>query len=200
MSSGQSIVHPHRIVGIKLLFLKSGCLLLLVPREPHLLVQCQPHPEKQWWKSEWIDLAILGVLLPSLSSVTTGNFPSSKLDSVAISDPFTDLKYMVYRFQYDSTHCKCNSTVKAENWNLVINRKAISIFQEWNRANIKWMMLVPSTLWTLLLSGAHLKDGVTKVIIFAPSAHASMFVICVNHKNYDNSLKIDSNASAPPTA
>ena len=41
-------------------------------------------------------------------------------------------------FQYDSTHGKFHSTVKAENGKLVINGKFISIFQEWDPTNIKW--------------------------------------------------------------
>ena len=37
---------------------------------------------------------------------------------------------MVYVFQYDSIHGNFHGTIKAENGKLIINGKAITIFQE----------------------------------------------------------------------
>lgn len=68
--------------------------------------------------------------------VTGVPFNSDKVNNVTIIDPFTDLKYTVYMFQYGSTHDKFNSTIKVESGKLAINEKPISIFQKLDTINI----------------------------------------------------------------
>ncbi|KAM4640703.1 glyceraldehyde-3-phosphate dehydrogenase [Discoglossus pictus] len=134
--------------------------------------------------------------------VTRAAILSSKVDVAAINDPFIDLDYMVYMFQYDSTHGKFKGTVKADNGKLNINGKLITVFQERDPSNIKWGeagadYVVESTgvFTTIDKASLHLKGGAKHVIISAPSADAPMFVVGVNHEKYNPSLKVVSNAS-----
>lgn len=54
-------------------------------------------------------------------------FEHEELEVVAVNDPFIDLDYMVYMFQYDSTHGRFKGTVGKEDGKLVINGKKITV-------------------------------------------------------------------------
>ncbi|MEQ2204402.1 hypothetical protein XENOCAPTIV_012716 [Xenoophorus captivus] len=126
-----------------------------------------------------------------------------KVEVLAINDPFIDLDYMAYMFKYDSTHgIWKHEEVKAEGGKLVIGNMHIMVFHERDPANIKWSVagvdyVVESTgvFTTIEKASAHLKGGAKRVVISAPSADAPMFVMGVNHDQYDKSMKIVSNAS-----
>lgn len=127
---------------------------------------------------------------------------------VAVNDPFIDLDYMVYMFNYDSTHGRFKGKVHAEGSNLVVTKDGksthtIKVFNLKDPSEIKWAeagaeYIVESTgvFTTIDKASAHLKGGAKKVVISAPSADAPMFVMGVNEDKYDPSKDhILSNAS-----
>lgn len=119
------------------------------------------------------------------------------VDVVAVNDPFLDLKYMQYLFNYDSTHGRFKGTVSTEGGKLTVTHRDhaaqhIHVFTEKDPANIKWgeagaEYVVESTgvFTTIDKAKAHQAGGAKKVIISAPSADAPMFVVGVNHTAYD---------------
>jgi len=126
----------------------------------------------------------------------------AEAEVVAINDPFIDLEYMVYMFKYDTTHGIYKGTVEAIDGKLVIDGKAISVFNSKNPAEIPWGAsgadyIVESTgvFTTIAAASAHLQGGGKKVIISAPSADAPMFVMGVNHTKYTSDVNVLSNAS-----
>jgi len=121
---------------------------------------------------------------------------------VAINDPFIPLDYMVYMFKYDSTHGQYKGEVTVADGKLVIDGKAITIFNEKDPAAIPWASagatyVVESTgvFTTLEKASAHHAGGAEKVVISAPSADAPMFVMGVNEEAYSPDMKVVSNAS-----
>lgn len=121
---------------------------------------------------------------------------------VAVNDPFIDLDYMVYMFKYDSTHGRFHGDVKVDGGKLIINGKAIAVFNKmkpeeipWGSAGADYVVESTGVFTTTEKASAHNKGGAKKVIISAPSADAPMFVMGVNQEKYDKSMVVVSNAS-----
>jgi len=134
--------------------------------------------------------------------VMRASLEKDNLQIVAVNDPFIPIDYMVYMFKYDSTHGQFKGTVTHENGALIVNGKKVMVFNERDPANIQWgsagaEYVVESTgVFTKVAAAeAHIKGGAKKVVISAPSPDAPMFVMGVNHLNYESSMDIVSNAS-----
>jgi len=124
------------------------------------------------------------------------------IEVVAINDPFIKSDYMAYMFKYDTVHGKYAGEVSGSEDCLKIDGKDITSFACMDPSEIPWASVgvdyvVESTgvFTTIDKASAHLKAGAKKVVISAPSADAPMFVMGVNHEEYDPSLSIVSNAS-----
>ncbi|XP_075398854.1 glyceraldehyde-3-phosphate dehydrogenase-like [Tenrec ecaudatus] len=151
----------------------------------------------------------LQLTVKKINILTTGPVDNimingGKIDIVSINGPLIDLNYMDHMVQNDPTHAEFNDSVKAENGKLIIKGKSMSIyiFPECDPTNTKcseagaeYVIESTGVFTTLEKVGAHMKGGVEKVIISAPSANGPMFVMGMDHEKYDNSLKIVSNAS-----
>ncbi len=126
----------------------------------------------------------------------------ANVEIVGIND-LIDVDYMAYMLKYDSTHGRFNGTIDVQNGQLIVNGKSIRVTAEKDPANLKWGeigadYIVEST--GLFLdqesAGKHLAAGAKKVILSAPAKDDTpTFVMGVNHKLYNTSMNIISNAS-----
>jgi len=125
----------------------------------------------------------------------------------AVNDPFMDLSYMVYMLKYDSVHKRFDGTIatKSEDGKefLVVNGKDIQIFHEKDPASIPWgqagadYVCESTGIFTEKAKAElHLQGGCKKVIISAPPKDAvPIYVMGVNHEEYQTSDTVVSNAS-----
>ncbi len=124
------------------------------------------------------------------------------VEVVAIND-LIDVDYMAYMLKYDSTHGAFKGEVEVKDGALIVNGRKIRVTAEKDPAQLKWGevgadYIVESTGVFLTKEGAqgHIKAGAKKVIMSAPSKDDTpMFVMGVNHNNYNNSIDFVSNAS-----
>ena len=123
------------------------------------------------------------------------------IEVVAIND-LLDIDYMAYLLRYDSTHRRFPGSVEVENGNLIVNGKKIRISAERDPKSLAWGdvgadYILESTGFFLTDETArcHIEAGAKRVVMSAPSKDETpMFVMGVNHKNYDDQ-DIVSNAS-----
>ena len=125
------------------------------------------------------------------------------VEVVAINDPFIDLNYAKYLFEYDTVHRKFEGRVEVKGDKLVVNGKPITVFAErepdkipWGKVGAEYIAEATGKFTKKEDAELHLKAGAKKVIITAPSkGGAPMFVMGVNHKTYKKNMDVVSNAS-----
>ncbi len=124
------------------------------------------------------------------------------LNIVAINDLFP-AEYLAYLLKYDSTHGKLNADIGYDSKHIIINDKKIRVSCEKDPSRINWgdigadYVIESSGLFlTQELCKEHLKCGAKKVVMSAPPKdNTPMYVMGVNHNDYNEGFKIVSNAS-----
>ena len=125
-----------------------------------------------------------------------------EIEIVAVNDPFIDPDYMVYMLKYDSVHGRFDGEVSAEGENLIVNGKAIKVFNcmdpkeiAWGSCGVEYVVESTGVFTTTEKASAHFAGGAKKVVISAPSSDAPMFVMGVNQNTYTKDMNVVSNAS-----
>ncbi|UOF94361.1 MAG: type I glyceraldehyde-3-phosphate dehydrogenase [Bacteroides sp.] len=121
---------------------------------------------------------------------------------VGINDLY-NVEDILYYLKYDSIYGKLNHNISVENNYLLVNNHKIRVTNKKNPQNINWKdvdasVIIESTgmFLTKQLSELHIKSGAKKVIMSAPSKdNTPMFVMGVNHDDYNLKYDIISNAS-----
>ncbi|KAI9905649.1 hypothetical protein PsorP6_013500 [Peronosclerospora sorghi] len=125
-----------------------------------------------------------------------------KINVVAVNDPFIATKYMEYMLKYDTVHGRFGYDISHDEKHIFVDGKPIRVFNEmqpekikWQEENVQYVVESTGVFTGLEAASAHLKNGVEKVVISAPSNDAPMFVMGVNHELYEKSMHVVSNAS-----
>ncbi len=126
----------------------------------------------------------------------------SNIKVVAINDPFLDIEYACYLYNFDTIHGKSKDEARVENGKIKIKDREISFISSLNPEDIGWdkygaEIVAEATGKFTKKEDAerHIKGGAKKVVITAPGKNGvPMFVMGVNENEY-NGEEIISNAS-----
>jgi len=126
----------------------------------------------------------------------------SDIEVVAIND-LGSVDTNAYLLKYDSVHGVLAGDIKAENGDLVINKKIIKVTSERDPANLPWAELNIDIVYECTgkfktREGAqkHIEAGAKKVLLSSPGVNPDITAVYgVNHLDVTNEHKIVSNAS-----
>lgn len=124
---------------------------------------------------------------------------------VAVNDPYMTTEYMAYQLKYDTVHGNFKGTITFDKTSLTINGNKVHVFHEkdpknipWGSVNADYICESTGAFTDTPKCSAHLtgKSPAKKVIISAPAKDNSpMFVVGVNHTQYQKNMNVVSNAS-----
>ena len=126
------------------------------------------------------------------------------IEICAINLRNADIERMAYQMEYDSVFGRFGGRVRADGNCLVINGKHIRVFSEsepdkidWASCDVDYVIESTGAFRSMEDCRRHLSGGAKKVILTAPGKDPDFptFVYGVNHKTYDPSMEVISNAS-----
>jgi glyceraldehyde-3-phosphate dehydrogenase (NAD(P)) len=128
--------------------------------------------------------------------------PSSNLEIVAINDT-SDPRTNAHLLKYDSMLGVLQADISADDNSITANGHTVKCVSDRNPENLPWRdwnvdLIIESTGVFISKEGAgkHVNAGAKKVLITAPGkGSVPMYVVGVNHQDYNSSETIISNAS-----
>ncbi|HEY9825262.1 MAG TPA: type I glyceraldehyde-3-phosphate dehydrogenase [Stenomitos sp.] len=128
--------------------------------------------------------------------------PNSNLEIVAINDT-SDPRTNAHLLRYDSMLGVLNADISADDNSITANGHVVKCVSDRNPENLPWRdwnidLIIESTGVFISKEGAgkHINAGAKKVLITAPGkGSVPMYVVGVNHEDYDSNETIISNAS-----
>ena len=128
----------------------------------------------------------------------------SDIEIVAVND-LTDNKSLAHLLKYDTITGRLDGTVEFDETQIIVNGKAIKVFEERDPANLPWgelgvdIVIESTGRFTKSADAAkHIAAGAKKVIVSAPATgdDVATLVLGVNEDSYDPAVhSIISNAS-----
>ena len=125
------------------------------------------------------------------------------IEVVGVNDPFLNSEYMAYLIKYDTVHGRLHAKLEVGAEGLMVNDKLIKVFKEeepsaigWGSCEADYVVESSGAFLTAELAKGHLEGGAKRIVMSAPPKDDTpMFVMGVNHNEYEADMAIVSNAS-----